>query len=352
MNNLYDYQQSLNTLHFTPEQKAALAARSAEAAEAAQPVRRRKPVWRTAAIAAALAAVLAVGAGATGVLKSAAEAFAPLFGGAVAQTEIIDKIGRPIGASDTDNGVTITADAIIGDPYNACIIYTISRDDGAPLLPEGLEARSLLAGGTGGADIHILGGIHGSAWFVDEDPADNALQMVQTLSADRPLMGTTATAEFNGLFRWDDTAGTSVPVVDGHWKFRFDVDYGDASVALGGGETFRQDGITFTVDAVTVSPVAVTVDYTADSAVVWSNAESGRQSEEDSRQMARYLENVEILLTRTDGTVINLSGAGGSLKPQDGTTVCSKSCVLEELLPLEELESISVGGVVYSLSGT
>ena len=49
-------------------------------------------------------------------LKSAAEAFAPIFGGSAAQTEIIDKIGYPIGASDTDHGVTITADASWATP--------------------------------------------------------------------------------------------------------------------------------------------------------------------------------------------------------------------------------------------
>lgn len=67
--------------------------------------------------------------------------------------------------------------------------------------------------------------------------------------------------------------------------------------------------------------------------------------------MQRYFENVEVLLTRTDGTVIDLSGIGGSIKPDHGTTVCVKGGVLDEIIPLEELESISVGGVVYPFSG-
>ena len=107
--------------------------------------------------------------------------------------------------------------------------------------------------------------------------------------------------------------------------------------------------MTFTVDSISVSPVAVKVDYTVDSEAVWINASSGKQSPEDSRQMQRYLENVEILLTKTDGTIIDLSNTGGSIKPGNGVTVCSKSQVLEEILPLEELESISVGGVVYPI---
>ena len=112
MNALFEYRNTMDALRFTPEQKAALAERVAERAGGKT---RRHPLWRTALIAACLAAALAVGAGASGVLKSAAEVFAPIFGGSAAQTEVIDKIGHPIGAGDTDNGVTITADAIIGD---------------------------------------------------------------------------------------------------------------------------------------------------------------------------------------------------------------------------------------------
>ena len=330
MNERYEYQQALDGLRFTPEQKAALADRAVRSAR--QEVRRRRPVGRVLVIAAVLAVVLAVGAGASGVLKSAAEAFAPIFGGSAAQTEIIDKIGYPIGAGDTDNGVTITADAIMGDAYSACIVYTVSRDDGTALLPEGITARQLMLGGFGGSSWS-KGGSHGRSWVLDEDPADHG----------------TATAEFENLCYWDDTKGESVPLVEGRWKFRFDVDYKDSSITLSNGETFQQGGMTFTVDEVRVSPIAVRVAYTVDSEVVWSNAPSGRQSEQDTRQMQRYFENVEILLTRTDGTVLDLSNAGGSVKPENGATVCSKGGVLDEIIPLEELESISVGGIVYPI---
>ena len=99
MNSSFEYQESLNSLHFTEEEKAAIARRAAEAArKQTRPARR--PVRRIALIAAAAVLVLAVGtAGATGILRSAAEVFSPLFGGAPAQTEIIDKIGYPVGAA-------------------------------------------------------------------------------------------------------------------------------------------------------------------------------------------------------------------------------------------------------------
>ena len=45
-------------------------------------------------------------------------------------------MGVPVGASDTHNGVTITADAIIGDAYSYAVVYSIAREDGQPLAED------------------------------------------------------------------------------------------------------------------------------------------------------------------------------------------------------------------------
>ena len=353
MNSQFEYQESLNSLRFTDEQKEAIARRAAQAARQqtrqARPAHRR-PVRRMALVAAAAVLVLAMGtAGATGILRSAVEVFSPLFGGAPAQTEIIDQIGYPVGASDTDNGVTVTADAVMGDAYNAVIVYTISRDDGTALLPEGTSGDMLLVRGNG-TDLNVLGGAHGGSHFVVEDPAASSIQLVETISADRPINDCTATGTFENIYKWDEETGEAVPVIEGKWKVKFQMAYEDSSVTLGNGETFVQNGLTFTIDSITLSPVAYKVDYTVDSEVVWSDSGSGRQSEEDSRQMARYFENVEILLTLTDGTVVDLSNAGGSIGPEDGVTVCSKGEMLSEVIPMEDMASISVGGVVFPIT--
>ena len=354
MNSQFEYQESLNSLRFTDEQKEAIARRAAEAAQQqARQARHthRRPVRRMALIAAAAVLVLAVGtAGATGILRSAVEVFSPLFGGAPAQTEIIDKIGYPVGASDTDNGVTVTADAVMGDAYNAVIVYTISRDDGTRLLPEGTTGDMLLVHGSG-TDLNVWGGSHGGSRFVVEDPASSSIQLVETISADRPINDCTATGSFENIYKWDEETGEAVPVVEGRWKVKFEMAYEDSSIALGNGETFVQNGMTFTIDSITLSPVAYKVDYTVDSEVEWTTSGSGRQSEEDSRQMERYFENVEILLTLTDGTVVDLSNAGGSIGPEDGTTVCYKGEMFSQVIHMEEMASLSVGGVVYPIDG-
>lgn len=350
MNSLFDYRQELDALQFTEAQKSALARQAVEAAGKASAPRRRRTALRSGLMAVCLMLALAVGAGASGVLKTVVESFSGIFGGGKAQTEIIDSIGRPIGACDTDNGVTITADAIMGDRYNAAVVFTIRRDDGTALLPADTDPDSLLMGGFGGADLNVLGGLHGGSWFVDEVPGDDAIQMVQVLSADVPLTRCSATAEFEDLCWFDESVGQPVVLIEGHWKFRFDVNYEDTSVSLGGGETFQQGGMTFTVDGISISPVAVKVDYTVNREVQWSDSGSGQQSEHDRRQLERYMENVEILLTTKDGTVLDLSNSGGSIKPENGMTKCSKSLVFEEIIPLEEISSLSVGGIVYPMA--
>jgi hypothetical protein len=348
MSDLFDYKKEMSELRFTEIQKKALA--EAAAFAAGGKAKRRRPVFRTALIAAAMAVVLVVGASAAGILPTPTEVFAPLFGGAAAQTEVIDKIGRPIGASDTDNGITITAEAIMGDQYNAVIVYTLTRDDGERFLPEGrgLDETYLMMGGFGGASW-VRDGAHGGSWFVDEDPEDNQIQLVETASSNTAMTKGTANAKFEDLQYWNTETEQAELLYAGSWKLRFEVDYEDCSIRLGGGETFSQDGLTFTIDEISVSPIAVRAAYTADEAVVWSDAPSGRQDPRDTRQSRRYLENVEILLTKTDGTVVDLSNSGGSLQPGDGTTLCAKGQVLEEIIPLAELQSISVGGVVYEI---
>ncbi len=350
MSDLFDYKKEMSELRFTEIQKKALAEAAASAASGK--AKRRRPVFRTALIAAAMAVVLVVGTSAAGILPTPTEVFAPLFGGAVAQTEVIDKIGRPIGASDTDNGITITAEAIMGDQYNAVIVYTLTRDDGERFLPEGknLDETHLMIDGFNGASW-VRGDTHGGSWFVDEDPEDNQIQLVETASSNAVMTKGTANAKFEDLQYWNAETESAELLYPGKWKLRFEVDYEDCSVRLGGGETFSQDGLNFTIDEITLSPIAVRVVYTADSAVVWSDAPSGRQSPEDAPKMQQFLENIEILLTKTDGTVIDLSGSGGRVSPdyETGVSHCSKGQVFDAIIPLEDMASLSAGGVTYEI---
>lgn len=351
-----EYTEAMAGLQFSDEAKARMVQNLLDAQEkatdnvVAMPRGRKRRLPRIAAVGVAAAVVLTVGASATGVLKTASEAFQGVFG-PTADTEIIDQIGRPVGASDTSGGVTVTADAIIGDKYHYAITYSIVKDDGTAfdidltntvgngVLPLTFEESDCTLSG-------YLGGTHGGSYFFDADPADNAIQYVETREiSDGEVRGHTVRAKFKDLCVYDDEMNR-VLLAEGDWSFKFNLDFEDTSVSLPAGQTFDLNGMTATIDEITLSPLALRVDYTVDSEVQWDeNAQSGRQSDHDSEQMNRYFESVQILVNKADGTSLDLSLAGGSISPEGGKTICQKGEIFSEIIPLEDIVSVTVQGI-------
>ena len=351
-----EYTEAVAGLQFSDEAKARMVQNLLDAQEkaadnvVAMPRGRKRRLPRIAAVGVAAAVVLTVGASATGVLKTASEAFQGVFG-PTADTEIIDQIGRPVGASDTSGGVTVTADAIIGDKYHYAITYSIVKDDGTAfdidltntvgngVLPLTFEESDCTLSG-------YLGGTHGGSYFFDADPADNAIQYVETREiSNGEVRGHTVRAKFKDLCVYDDEMNR-VLLAEGDWSFKFNLDFEDTSVSLPAGQTFDLNGMTATIDEITLSPLALRVDYTVDSEVQWDeNAQSGKQSDHDSEQMNRYFESVQILVNKADGTSLDLSLAGGSISPEGGKTICQKGEIFSEIIPLEDIVSVTVQGI-------
>lgn len=342
MENLSDYRREMDRLHFTAEQKARLAARISNAAEKEPPAARR-PIRRVLAAAAAVAVVFAVGGGAAAA-GLVGDFFAPVFG--TSRTEVVNQIGRPIGAGATDHGITITADAIIGDKYNACIVYTIKRGDGSPLgLPAGVSA-SELSFEQGGFSLHGGASSHGASWFTESKSNGNAAQYVEQISVDGLLNPGRARVDFHNLQYFDQESGKMVTLCDGDWTFGFDVSYEDSSVALSSGKTFAQNGISFTITGVSVSPVGLHLEYEADGEadLTGDSSGDGRESPRMTRTTGSYLRDISVILTKKDGSKLDLTDFGGSIKTAGGKTTCVKSGVFREIVPIEDIKSVSVGG--------
>ena len=355
MNTAFDYKTELNQLRFTPEEKAAMTDRLLSAAQkngSAQTSRRR---WKRSAVAAVAAvACLCVGAGAVGVTKLASDTFSPVFGSA--ETEIVDKIGHPIGASATAAGVTITADAIIGDKHHYAIAYTIEKTDGSAF---DLDANATVGNGVlpltfeqQDTNIGLMGGSHGSSYFYDADPSDNAIQFVEMMTQDQPLKPGTASVKFQDLSVYtDNDYRTSETLAEGTWRLKFDFAFEDSSISLPAGQSFTLNGMDATLDGVTLSPLSIQVDYTVHQELAWSeDRESGQINAHDREQSYRYFESLPVVITYTDGTTQDLTNAGGGITPGDGESVCQKSRIFDELRPLDEVASVTVGDIVLPVS--
>lgn len=346
------YRETMDELRFTEQEKEAMVDRLLERGGSS----RKGLNLRRAAVAVAAAAVLTVGAGAAVVLTPAGEVFASVLGGAPAQTEILDWMGVPVGASDTHNGVTITADAIIGDAYSYAVVYSIAREDGQPLaedleplgngvLPLTFDRADTSVGVTGGSS-------HGSAYFYDADPSEPSIQYVEKMTSDVPLEPGTATASFRNLYRMGKDFQDKIPVAEGKWKIRFQFSFPDSSVRLPGGQTFQLNGMEAVLDGVTISPLSIQVDYTVKEELVWDNQsqENGRESEHDREQSYRFFESLPLSLNMADGSTVDLSSLGGSIDPETGRTVCRKGGIFEEILDLSTVESVTVAGITLPVT--
>ena len=342
------YRQSMDELHFTQEEKRELTDRLM-AGETRKPGRVRS-LRRTVAVGAAAALLMTMGAGAAMVLTPAGEVFASVFGGSPAQTEIVDQMGMPVGASDTDGGVTITADAIIGDTYSYAVVYSIAREDGQPLAEdltplEGTDGTLPLSFDQSDTFIGMFAGSHGSGYFYDADPSDNAVQYVEMMTLDTPIEPGTATATFQNLYLCSEDARDRTLLAEGNWKIRFQFNFPDSGVSLEAGQAFQLNGMEAALDAVTISPLSIQVDYTVREQFQLEDQENGKMSASNSAQVKKFLSSLPISVNFTDGASRDFTSLGGSVDPEEGKTVCQKGGVFGEILDLSAVESVTVGGV-------
>ena len=274
------------------------------------------------------------------------DVFDDVFGGPPAQTEVIDKIGHPLGVSATANGVTITAEAIIGDARSYALVFRVEKDDGTAFEGiEPLENGLLPLWFENGSTLHVPGftGSGGSSSFHDPDPADNALRFVQRMTvntSDGTIAGKTAHVELSDLCTLDPEGGRRI-VAEGTWKMKFTIDYEDTSVALPAGQTLDVDGMDATVEAISLSPLSLAVDYTVQGTIEQDPAAR-------SKELDRFRD-VKMTVHLKDGTSIDASNAAGSMREQGSATACSKTFMFDTFLNLDEVASVTVGKAEVAL---
>lgn len=338
------YRDTMNQLHFTPEQKARMVDRLM--AQERPAARRARPLRRLAAAGIAAALIFSVSvAGATGALGDVGAAFSAIFK-TPAATQVIDQIGYPVGVAATDSGITITADAIIGDTYSYAVVYTIQREDGAALVRDEILAQGAnpetgtLPLAFQSYDVVLQGyrgGSHARTWFYDADPADSAIQFVELRTGSIPLETGDFTARFQNLQLYNQHYTSRTTLARGSWTLTFRLDFEDSSRTLPGGQTFQLDGTRAVLDSVTLSPLSIQANYT-----VYSSGDPS----------ADWLEPLAMSITYTDGTTLDLSHAGGtSTRGGDGGIVrCQKGMIFDTIRPLDQVESVTVGDVVIPVS--
>lgn len=372
--NSNDYRHALEHISFTDNAKQHMAnsiAQSVASSDAAtaqsnfngtrrKPRIARHPV-RTVARIAAVTAVLAIvigGAGtamATGVLPLPSDMLSDIFDGPASQTEIIDRIGRPVGASCSNNGVTVTADAIMGDKDMVTIAYTLTFDDPAALKKLSEPGENGTIAGSVDGNVYVDGehGGQGQSWLIDKNPNDSSIQYFAQFSVESPgLMGRTVRTHINSLVV--PRAGKELPeykkILTGPWDLKFQLNYEDTSVTIPAPKSVNFNGTKATIQEATVSCVGVSVRYNIDRSIEHDN-NSGKMSQNMEESMDA-VGNIPLIVTFKDGHVEDATSHSGYFanKLDNGTTDVHKTWPFSQVCDTDMIASVQIGDTVIPMN--
>lgn len=372
--NSNDYRHALEHISFTDNAKQHMAnsiAQSVASSDAAtaqsnfngtrrKPRIARHPV-RTVARIAAVTAVLAIvigGAGtamAAGVLPLPSDMLSDIFDGPASQTEIIDRIGRPVGASCSNNGVTVTADAIMGDKDMVTIAYTLTFDDPAALKKLSEPGENGTIAGSVDGNVYVDGehGGQGQSWLIDKNPNDSSIQYFAQFSVESPgLMGRTVRTHINSLVV--PRAGKELPeykkILTGPWDLKFQLNYEDTSVTIPAPKSVNFNGTKATIQEATVSCVGVSVRYNIDRSIEHDN-NSGKMSQNMEESMDA-VGNIPLIVTFKDGHVEDATSHSGYFanKLDNGTTDVHKTWPFSQVCDTDKIASVQIGDTVIPMN--
>lgn len=224
-------------------------------AETAAGRRRRNPKLLPAA--ALVAALLVTTAGAELNSGAVTNLLAPMFGSS--RTELLEEIGRPVGASASADGYTVTAEAIAGDGHKLLLAYSLVREDGQP-IPEDIQffhrENNMTTGKGGGVYSH---------WEPDPD-SPSRMMFYEIYTADQHLPRTIEISLSQLFTEFSEQEEHMKPIVlaEGPWELSFTRRYPDTAREISAkGISFTDiSGREYTVSSLSVSVFGFYVDGT------------------------------------------------------------------------------------------
>ncbi len=356
------YREQYDELRFSPEEKQAMVEELLAAVPETQKRvshKKRLHVLIAAVIAAALCAACASGA-----LQAAVQAFGLFLGHQPEQTQVLGEMAQPIGASVTDNGVTLTVDAVLGDANSYAILYTLSRDDGGPLAQNIDPDKNL-------RNIHfesysvIRNDAHGGETDYGSEPkftpfhqTENSIQFITiTTSPDIDQVTGTVTAAFQN-FRVGIVSMAIEPeevVVAGDWKVTFPLSYQDSFVDLiSTAQTFHagpEGALTGNLTTLRLSPLSIRLifTYTIDEEKMFTEYDPTMDVKPKDLwlidKICDVVRDPMVYLNFRDGNTkrIEFWTSGQLSGPQ------TRNITFDEIIPLDTLESLTIGDLTVEV---
>lgn len=277
----------------------------------------RKRLW---AIAACVAIVLGLTLNVEASSGGVSNLFAPLFG--FAQADIVDAIGRPIGASASADGYTVTAEAVIGDQYNVAVVYTVRREDGQPITGK-LNFQEW--------DTNILSesGGGGSLFPITDPEHPEQITLIESWSASSPLFGRYITVSFSNLSVYNEE--NSSIVAEGPWVLNYTLRYEDStqSIPVKQLKVESEAGKQYQVNKILLSPIGLHMQG------LYFDPAWGAPN---------TLDDFKVAIKKKTGEVIPLENAtrGCSFSENSASAKISFEAMFQAPIPLDEIESLLI----------
>ncbi len=285
---------------------------------------KRPPRWtRFATIAACIIIIVGTLLTAEAAGGSVSNLLAPLFG--FAQTEIVDEIGIPIGVTDSVDGYTLTADAVIGDRYNVAVVYTLKREDGQPITDElyfnDWETNMIAGSGSGSL-----------TWIVDEEHPDQ-ISFIESWSCSTPLFGRYVAASFSNLSIRHEGSEDSTVIAEGPWKLNYTLRYKDSTISVPVKKLKVTDkaGKNYQVNKILLSTIGLHIQGIYFNPV-W---------EEENP-----LQYFKVSIRKKNGTIIDIqnSNKGYSFAQNDTSADIQFEAMFPEPIPMNDIEAVIICG--------
>lgn len=253
---------------------------------------------------------------------------APLYGGS--QTEIVDKIGVPIGAEAIVGDYKLTADAIIGDRYSFAIVYSLTRVDGT-ILDRDLCFQSLSNSYRTDSGAGVL------SHELSEDGL--TLHVVEQWTSPRKFLRRNASVCFSNLMKY--TGDDYELIQEGNWNLEFVIRYEDSSkeVSIKPFKVTDSSGDQYEIRSIVISPVGIHFDMTAPN-----------NYNRDENWMPPYAD-FELSVIMEDDTIIEINdrsmGSGGDL--ESATHDADFGAFFDVPIELEKIKAIVICGTEVNI---
>jgi hypothetical protein len=252
---------------------------------------------------------------------------------------IANSMGKALNMSVKDGGIKITADGVLRDSHQICIIYTITRTDGKSFDVDGKPCTDLWFDEIEDVDSNGNSSEGGESGIIEEESSSNSIKLFIIYRFNETI-GSKVDVHMTNVYLFTDDTHTPSQTIKGNWDFSIptDFDYEDSTVNLAKGQTLNIAGYDTQLENLAISPVGFYFSINFDSL------------EEGGYEIIKNVEKSgNFTLHLKSGEIVEFNGISGPRCKDDGTISFRINGCFEEMIPLDEMDKITLCGYEFKI---